>query len=75
MKEKLYLVLAVLCVLLGIYGLGHRAAKRASEMKRLSAERDVLRKTVNTKNEVRDEVGKMSDADVHERLRTDWMRK
>ncbi|XWY20031.1 hypothetical protein ACNGTO_02975 [Bisgaard Taxon 45] len=75
MKEKLYLVLAVLCVLLGVYGLGHRAAKRASEMKRLNVERDVLRKTVNTKNEVRDEVDKMSSADVHERLRSDWMRK
>ncbi|HHW7448002.1 hypothetical protein NM952_03075 [Pasteurella multocida subsp. multocida] len=75
MKEKLYLMLAVLCVLLGIYGLGHRAAKRANEMKRLNAERDALRKSINTKNEVRDEVDKMSNAGVHERLHTDWMRK
>ncbi|HHE3599960.1 hypothetical protein ACFGWN_03565 [Pasteurella multocida] len=75
MKEKLYLVLAVLCVLLGIYGLGHRAAKRANEMKRLNAERDALRKSIDVKNQVRDEVGKTLSADVHERLRTDWMRK
>lgn len=75
MKEKLYLVLAVLCVLLGVYGLGHRAAKRANEVKRLNAERDALRKSIDTKNEVRDEVDKLHNSDVHERLRSDWMRK
>ncbi|MFC0914458.1 hypothetical protein ACFGXH_02935 [Pasteurella multocida] len=44
-------------------------------MKRLNAERDALRKSIDVKNEVRDEVGKTLSADVHERLRTDWMRK
>lgn len=75
MREKLYLVLAVICVLLGIYGLGHRAARRANEERRTRIERDVLRTTIDVKNEVRDEVDNLSGADAYERLRTDWMRK
>lgn len=75
MKEKLYLIIAAISILFGAYGLGHRSAKKSNELRNAKVERDILRETVDTKNEVRDEISRYNSRSVNEQLRTDWLRK
>lgn len=75
MKRYLYSLLAVLAILFGAYGLGHRSAKRSVEIKKAENESKVLRKTLDISQGVRNEVNPMSSDDVQRRLHDDWMRK
>ncbi|WP_157952207.1 hypothetical protein [Aggregatibacter kilianii] len=74
-KSRGYMLLAVLTVLLGAYGLGHRSASKAAEARRVREERDTLREAVNVKKKVKHETVKMSPNDARRQLERDWMRK
>jgi hypothetical protein len=74
-KSRGYMLLAVLAVLLGAYGLGHRSASKAAEARRVREERDVLRETVQVKKKVKRDTVKMSPDDARRALERDWLRK
>ena len=74
-KSRGYMLLAVLAVLLGAYGLGYRSASKAAEARRVREERDVLRETVEVKKKVKRDTVKMSPNDARRALERDWMRK
>lgn len=74
-KSRGYMLLAVLAVLLGAYGLGHRSASKAAEARRVREERDVLRETVEVKKKVKRDTVKMSPDNARRALERDWLRK
>jgi hypothetical protein len=74
-KSRGYMILAVLAILLGAYGLGHRSASKAAEARRVREERDVLRETVQVKKKVKRDTVKMSPDDARRALERDWLRK
>lgn len=73
-KYILLMVIAVISTLLTAYGLGSRSARKAYELKHAQDDRDRLYKTVVVKNEVKDDINKMSPGVAHNELNDHWMR-
>lgn len=74
-KTHIYTAAAVVAVLLGAYGIGHRAAARAAREKRVAEVTQTLRKTIEVKNAVQHRVDKLDGDTARDELRRDWMRK
>ena len=74
-KTHIYTATAVVAVLLGAYGMGHRAAARAAREKRVAEVTQTLRKTIEVKNAVQHRVDKLDGDTARDELRRDWMRK
>ena len=74
-KTHIYTAAAVVAVLLGAYGMGHRAAARAAREKRVAEVTQTLRKTIEVKNAVQHRVDKLNGDTARDELRRDWVRK
>lgn len=74
-KAHIYTAAAVVAVILGAYGYGHRAASRAARQRQMQESERVVRKTIEVKNATEQRVGKLSGDTARDELRRDWMRK
>ncbi|KLN95679.1 hypothetical protein VK86_14305 [Moellerella wisconsensis] len=77
MKFKIYfyLLLSILFVIISAYTLGGKSAKKSFEIKRRREESVRLKKTIEVKKEVDNEVRQMEDGGANNELRNSWMRK
>lgn len=64
----LFVVLAVICALCGVYYVGNKAGKKAVELKQKTAAVKAMKRANNVENAIR----AMPDDDVNKRLLGQW---